>query len=210
MDVTTFKVSQSEASSKLREYRGTGRESAEYERVRQAYEAAAKGGTLLVLSEVMRECPRDAKQRPKLAIARSDRLQVKYQVQAWHTSQAIVERFDTSVFQRSGRTARNSVITLPIAREVLDRMPRNANGYISLEGYAYVPLVPPNVAKGHDLTKRFTLWEVEQWSDTNLDVRPDRDPYLLEQIAPDLYTVVGEWDLTEIERAVMQSRRTPR
>lgn len=75
-------------------------------------------------------------------------------------------------------------------------------------GYALVPIVPPTVRKGHaDLSRYFTLWEVEQWADQRIRAAADRDPYLLQRLGGDLYAVVGEWDLTELERAVMGSRR---
>lgn len=50
------------------------------------------------------------------------------------------------------------------------------------------------------------LWEVEVWSDTRLGPQADRDPYLLRYLGGDLWMVLGEWDLTDLERAVMAGR----
>jgi hypothetical protein len=53
------------------------------------------------------------------------------------------------------------------------------------------------------LAEYFIPWEVEQWANRRISSRPDRDPYLRKHIGGDLYAVVAEWDLTELERMVM-------
>jgi hypothetical protein len=71
-------------------------------------------------------------------------------------------------------------------------------------GMAMVPMVPPDVLppRGADLSKHFILWEVESW-----DVSPPVDPILLRPIGGDLYAVVAQWDLTEIERTIIAGTR---
>lgn len=89
-------------------------------------------------------------------------------------------------------------------------------------GYALVPMIPPEVRRGlrngngsrcrkHAASndrKRFILWEVDEWSDTRLRSQPDRDPLLLEHLHGEMYIVLAQWDLTEIERMVMLGRRS--
>jgi hypothetical protein len=48
---------------------------------------------------------------------------------------------------------------------------------------------------------------VEQWADTRIGARPDRDPYLLRHLHGDAYAVLAEWDLTPLEQLVMTGRR---
>lgn len=76
------------------------------------------------------------------------------------------------------------------------------------DGYALVPIVPADVRSKvtGQLSTYFTLWEVEQWADQRIRSLSDRDPLLLKHIGGELYAVVAEWDLTEIERAVMAGR----
>jgi hypothetical protein len=59
--------------------------------------------------------------------------------------------------------------------------------------------VPERIAKNHDLSKRFTLFEVENW---NVYAR-SADPYLLEHIEGSLFAIVAEWDVTPLEKAVL-------
>lgn len=79
MNVATIKEPVAQAREKLREYRTRVHQRAdvEYQQIERAYEAAAKGLPLLVLSEVIHQAPRDLVGRPRLAIARADMPQVR-------------------------------------------------------------------------------------------------------------------------------------
>ena len=201
MNVATITMDPAEAEAKLATYRKSldRRKDAEYEQIAAAYAQLAKGTPLLSIPAVFAACPRDAKGRPMLALARADRKQVKYsrQLPAWGER---LERFDTAFGQGRGAVARDAVCTVPMQSDAPEAMQK----YV--EGYAIVPLVPPEVRGARDLAQHFTLWEVEAWSDRAIGARADRDPYLLQRISVELYAVVGEWDLTDVERAIMQHR----
>jgi hypothetical protein len=62
------------------------------------------------------------------------------------------------------------------------------------------------VLGNRSLKTHFVLWEVEAWADSRIGAQPDRDPYLLRRVDADLFAVVGEWDLTDVERAIMRGR----
>jgi hypothetical protein len=192
MNVATITMPKGEAKRRLKEYR-TGlhrRADAEYEACEAAYQEVAAGRPLLNLTEAMRVAPRDAKGRPMIAIARADRLQVHVQ---WDGLTRCL--FDARR-NRSGAPSASLLISVGITRD--------AGGWS--DGYALVPMVPPAVKKHHALAGCHVLWEVEAWADRPIRALPDRDPYLLRHIGGDLYAVLGEWELTEIERAVMAGR----
>lgn len=67
---------------------------------------------------------------------------------------------------------------------------------------AMVPIVPPALRPKFALSGYHVLFEAE-WE----PVAP-KDPALLKHIGGDLYAVLAVWDLTEIERAVLQKRVT--
>jgi hypothetical protein len=71
-------------------------------------------------------------------------------------------------------------------------------------GAAMVPMVPADVypSRGLDLSKHFVLWEVEDW-----DAAPPVDPMLLKPIGGNLYAVIAQWNLTEIERVIIAGTR---
>lgn len=66
---------------------------------------------------------------------------------------------------------------------------------------APMPLIPVHLRPKVALDAYHVMWEAE-WS----RIVP-KDPYLLRRIGKsDMFLVVAHWDLTEIERAVLQSR----
>jgi hypothetical protein len=106
-------------------------------------------------------------------------------------------RFESAYDQRRGRLPKDSYITISSPR-VNNHAP---------SGYALVPIVPPSVRGNLDLSQHFILWEVERWADNAREVGPDVDPFLLRRVGSDLYAVVGSWDLTPLEQAILAGRR---
>lgn len=76
-----------------------------------------------------------------------------------------------------------------------------------ITGFAMVPMVPPDVREKAigGLKHYWTLWEVEKWHDRH-PTEPPVDPLLLKHVGGSLYAVIAEWDLTELEQAVMRQR----
>lgn len=64
-----------------------------------------------------------------------------------------------------------------------------------------VPIVPPLLLPRGELSNYFILWEVEKW-----DANPPHDPLLLKRVSNNLFAIVAQWDLTELERAVVAGR----
>jgi hypothetical protein len=175
---------------------------AEYETALKGFEALARGTRLIDLDDVMANCPLDHGMRPKLAIARHDRKQVKFE---WglFTSRAC---FHTDL-DREHAPRESLTVRVNLGRE---HRRTNADGrHVSVMGYALVPMIPLDVRPKAGIPEdAYILWEVERWSDRRLDVTPDTDPYLLKHIAGPLYAVLAEWDLTDLEKAIMRGRMT--
>lgn len=193
MDVALIEMPAEVAAEELKSYRRAlhRRVDAEYQEVAIGLEQLAKGTPLLQLSRVFSDVAIDDEGRPRLAIARADRLRVQFS--AWGGE----FRFNSAYETRRGKTPRDSYITIP-SPVVLNH---------ARTGYAIVPMTPPDVRGTLDMTRHFVLWEVERWADNARDVAPDVDPFLLQRISADLYAVVGSWDLTPIEQAILAGRR---
>ena len=196
MNVDTITMDPTEARERLRDYRTALHRSAdeEYQAAAAGYKALANGTPILQYGPAIAAAPRDEKHRPMLAIARADRKQVMIR-SSWTRE----TRFDTTAgYYRS--VPDSSLLTLVV--NLGDPSPRN--------GYALVPMVPPHALKAcggrSRLRDHLILWEVEEWADSPIQAVPDRDPYLLRPIHGDLCAVVAEWDLTDLERAVMAGR----
>lgn len=201
MDVSTIQMDPAEAERRLKEYRRHKHHAAddEFQRAAVAYEQLAKGTPLLILSEAINAAPRDHKGRPRLAIARADRKQVMLE---WDGQRG-------AVFNTSDNASRRQLQHWPelALRVQLETGVPDGSSLWSCRGYALVPMVPPAVLGNRALKAHFILWEVEAWAEQRIGAKPDIDPYLLRRVAEDLYAVVGEWDLTDVERAIMRSRR---
>lgn len=192
MNVPTITMPADEARRKFEAYRRQlqKRTDDEYQAALTAYQALAEGKRVINLQDVFTPSILGADNRPKVAIARADRKQVMVEMRwGWVVFNA------TKGFHRTGYQG-DLVISIPFP----DR-------HVHSRGYALVPMVPADVRPTGNLKDYFILWEVERWVDRPLLAGPDTDPYLLKRLWGSLYAVVAEWELTELERAIMAGRR---
>jgi hypothetical protein len=201
MNVPLITMPREEARVQLRQYRTAlhRRADAEYQAVVAGLEALADGTPIIGLADAIAAGGFDASGRPNLAVARADRGQVRMW---WDGNQA---HFDTS----RGTAGAGPSMRRTVQVERPDAAPRSSGAWWRPHGYALVPMIPAAVRNSvrYTTAQCFILFEVEQWSDTPLGARPDRDPYLLRHLHGDAYAVLAEWDLTDLERLVMAGRR---
>ena len=193
MNVTTIAMPPSAAREKLRAVRTAlhRKADAEYQALEQGYKALANGHPLVNLTEAISSAPVDDKGRPRLAIASAVERQVEF------TASQTASLFDTRFRDWRSRQRRGRRITVPMGRSMA-QVPKV---------YALVPIVPPEIKKHHSLERCHVLFEVEEWASDIIRAKPDIDPYLLRHLGGDLWIVLGEWELTDLERAVMAGRR---
>lgn len=209
-----MQIDRAEAREKLDEYRTALQRrhsqavEREYDAIVKGYEELAKGTPLINARQAIRDAGWRADGRPALAICRADQKQCR-----WHITRSS-RRWDSATSERTGRWA-------PMEWEfvgVLQRWDRQRAGSICFripdvkteppvtprDGMAMVPLVPPDVipARGLDFKRHYILWEVENW-----DAAPPVDPMLLKPIGGDLYAVIGQWELTDLERSIIAGTR---
>lgn len=194
MNVTPIAMDPKVAKAKLDAYRQQlrRRSDAEYQAAVQGYKALAKGTRLISLGQAFQQAGLGADGRPRLAVARADRKEVKVERTIWRTPPGY-----TFSDPSSDRRSMMTLVAFPDPPQCK-------------VGYSLVPMVPADVRPNVALDKCLVLWEVEQWADRQVSARPDRDPYLLKHIAGDLYAVLAEWDLTPLERAIMGEYRRVR
>lgn len=217
MNVTTITMDPAAAQAKLDAYRDalTKRHSKkvneEWTAALNAYKELAKGTPLIDPLEAIRECGWKEDGRPVLAIARADMVRVQWEVTRharWFESDsrthkgkwAPMEWRFSGFKQKDTRWGRRDGLGKTFfVRDIQTEPPGEPKS-----GLAMVPMVPPDVlpARGADLSKHFILWEVESW-----DAAPPIDPILLRPIGGNLYAVVAQWDLTEIERTIIAGTR---
>lgn len=205
MNVDLLTMDKAEAMERLEAYRAALRRTAdeEYFAVAAGLEAMAQGYPVINYARAIADGGVDEKGRPRLAVARADRSQVE-----------VDRNRDWVEFSALARGASHWQYSSAFPDGLLLRrmaMPRESFvGPYRATGYALVPLVPPELILaigGHSRLRGYlTLWEVEEWADRRIEAEPDIDPYLLRPIHGDMCAVIGQWDLTELERAVMAGR----
>ena len=217
MDVAMITMEPEVAQQKLDAYREalSKRHSTsvaeEWQAAMNAYKELAKGTPLLDPFAAIRNCGWRADSRPVLAIARADMQHVEWEVtrsargynyetkQSYGKYAPMVWRFEARRKSENRWNRREGFGKTFTITDVMEEPPG-----IPKSGIAMVPMVPPDVlpARGCDLRQHFVLWEVESW-----DVSPPIDPILLRPIGGELYAVVAQWDLTEVERSIIAGTR---
>lgn len=213
MQASTIEMEPEVAKEKLEAYRRAlvGRHSQSVEREWQAamrgFEELAKGTPLVDPFQAIREAGWRADGRPVLAMARADQPQVQWSPfsdsRHWTAASGYQGKYAPMVWEfraRQSRWSSQRAASLTVRVEkIIVEPPVEPKTSVTL-----IPMVPPDVMpkRGVNLAKHFVLWEVESW-----DLAPPVDPMLLRPIGGNLYAVIAQWDLTELERAIIAGTR---
>jgi hypothetical protein len=190
MDLHVIDVTEDEAAQKLAEYAAVAPADRGYldEALARAYRAVSGGGRLIRLSEAILAGGFDERGMPRLAVAGAE----------WRTATCWwANRGDLIFADDPNRSNRGAAVGHHSLRISYPEGTRPPNAYRA--GLAIVPMVPPAKRPRRGVLSRcHILWEAE-W-----DMSVPRDPALLRHVAGGLWRVLSEWDLTELERAVLE------
>lgn len=204
MNLPTLTMDPKLAKEKLKAFRAARHKDAEelYRQTTAAYEQLAKGTPLIRLSLAFQQAGLFDDGRPKLAIARSDQREVKFD---WSPNTNIATFNARQGRQRAESLFRRVDMGRPHGRVHYPQWSKGQAVGRHVMGFALVPMVPADVrpARGQ-LADWFTLWEVDQWFDNSQMMKAPIDPVLLKPIGGDLYGVLAQWDLTPIEQAILE------
>jgi hypothetical protein len=197
MNTAVVEVSREVAEAQLEKYRAQNRK--QYDErdalIIKGYEAVKRGRQVIQLTESFRQAGLNAQGFPALAITRADAANC-WLGTWWNSTDAVLFR-DVEGYEPRGM----GLIT--------DHAVRIPAGVVPLEGRhklagwttarSIVPVIPPEYRPATPHTYHI-LWEAEWIIDRP---RASKDPALIKYIGGDLWAVLGTWDLTELERAVM-------
>ncbi len=165
-----------------------------------AYRQLGMGRTVISLHKAMQGAGVDSDGRPVLAVANATARWTWFIWNAgdmhesrgdWiHEASAFVSDWDPNPLGCLGSMYRST-------KTGTFRLPRD---YFPLclkdDIRARVPLVPPAIRPKGCLENYVILWEAN-WEEA------PADPYLLRRVTHDLFVVLAQWDLTEVERTVL-------
>lgn len=236
MDVASINVDRDEARKRVEEFTARRRRKLTEmdQALYRGYKALAEGLTLIDVNLAIKQGGHFKDNYcPKLALARSD-IETVYFGHSFSYSEGPPEhggRFcgfqpgmdDTNqpdLYKEAVRTAKEKEIGLwPYLTEIglrieleagsIDSPPeeRQAKKRWYRANYrTMVPAIPFHLRPNGDASKYFILWEVEKWEEYQQSRAPG-DPLLLERIAHPIYVVVAQWDLTELEKRLLEHFR---
>lgn len=177
-------VTRHQAREAFRDYRKAWREKhgEDDEALMLTYRAIARGQSVLDLRRTIVEAGFHLNALPKLAI-----------VHAGAHSCHVSREWGTLTFS-DGRGWRKNAAKH--RKTVLRAMPVAGDGQRNMSGVAKTPIIPPALRPADSLENYHILWEAD-WK------QPPADPFLLKHIHGPFFAIVAQWDLTELERAVM-------
>ncbi len=153
---------------------------------------AKQGKALINVYEAIQKAGLNKNDEPRFAIARADLTTVKF------------EKRDTS----SGRYIMNDAwdktnVELPQKTFKVEwNRPEGSTSpweIYNKELTAKVPIIPALLMPEGDLKNYYILWEVKEW-----EKLPEvKDPFLLKRISENMFVILGAWDITELERAIV-------
>jgi hypothetical protein len=193
MEVNALTVDRDEAVKMLRKYREHKAYQTPFDAdVERIYKAITEGKVLVnALAEIVKHGLTD-QHLPKLAIARADE-KVCY-LSDTHGDGAMMAGMEWVM----GNSARSRWFKFDDGSfPGIDKRSRHK---------AMVPHIPPDIRPRRGIENYHILWEAD-WT-----YSPPVDPMLLRRMGKtgDIWLVVGAWDLTDVERAVMGMRQTKR
>ena len=175
----TVTVDRKVAVELLRQYRAAkAPATAEDQAIMTVYRQIARGQVVIQAVQSIRTAGWNEDGSPKLAMTRAD-------------------------VRRIGCLAGNTSVTFHklnrnVANFRVDDMPSRPD----IERWRYeaiVPLIPLHLRPKHALGNYWILWEAD-WS------AAPADPLLLRKLKGDLWLVLAAWELTAVERAVLEQR----
>lgn len=171
-----------------------------------SYKELAKGQRIINVADVIIKAGLNAQQLPKVAIAGAD---WKFaHISHEHGCIVFCEDFNSQWDYRRDRFKQEkgrrviSYLATGFHANLTNSAWRNSNNFPSLNGHtrAMVPSIPVHLRPTGDLSEFRILWEAE-WK-----TEAPRDPILLRHIAGNMHSVLAQWDLTPLERDVLEGR----
>lgn len=175
----------------------------QYEEIKKVYHALSKGHKVIDVFDAFKRTGVNKEGEPKLAMCRADYKTVNFEKR----------RFGSGVFYGLDSWIKEAV-PLPSGTfpnwETDTRIDPETKQTVSTNWIhrekikTGVPIIPAEFLPESKLENYYILWEVKDWVET---IPPKGDPYLLKRISSNLFSVLAEWDVTEIERAVLRGHQ---
>ncbi len=197
MNVPTIEVSKQEALIKIEDYKSLNQsqKTREDERLLSLYKAVSNGARVINVANAFKLTGLNEKGQPKLAISRADFKDV------WFHPRRALNGFSgtaTGAFSPDRWfKSQNTAMGFGLPANTFDNE-KLVGGSI----HSRVPHIPPGIRPTIHLRNFHILFEVQNWK-----VYPV-DPFLMRRIEGNLFIIVAEWELSELEAMLLGSMTT--
>lgn len=171
------------------------------EELKNLYRHLSEGMKVLDIYKVFNQSGLNEKGQPKLAIAPASVKKITFNKSLLGAGNFAQDSWKDTVALPSGTFHDWEVYTKENADEESWAMREGAIVDKTLE--TQVPVIPPILLpESKSLDGYYVLFEVTEW---NVQPIPE-DPYFLKRINANAFVVLGEWDVTDVELAVMRGQ----
>ncbi len=178
----------------------------QYEEIKKVYYSLSKGNKVIDIFDAFKKTGVNEEGEPKLAICQANAKTVFFQKQSLGSSQFADKEFGWDKHS----WAKDIILpsgTFPDWKSRIINYKDGSTGtgnIIREKIKTGVPIIPAQLLPEGKLENFYILWEVKDWQEA---IPPKGDPYLLKRISTNLFSVLAEWDVTEIERAVLRGHQ---
>lgn len=205
MDTPVITMPADEAKTHYDEYRQlvAGRKEKYLEDLKKTYYHLSKERKILDIFEVFKAAGVDERGEPKLAIAPA------------HAQTIILEKgaMGSATFTAHDRWSKAYKSDVQLPTNTFPTFKEEKNGRVSswndgdvprTSVESLVPIVPAHLLPEGDLKNYYILFEVKEWFEPRKASYAKGDPYLLKRINNNTFAVLAEWDVTDLEVAVLR------
>lgn len=163
--------------------------------MKQAMYQMKEGRALLDVYKVMGKAGLNENNEPKLAIARADLKEVRFEKQ--DEGAGVFDMAGGGYGYKDDVKLPQKTFNIHWARE--DGFDESDWHIANKKIKTKVPIVPVELLPEGALSNYYILWETSGW-----ETLPEtKDPILLKRISENLFAILGTWDLTELEQAII-------
>lgn len=176
-----------------------GRKEDYLEELRNVYKYMAQGKKIINIYSVFADLDLNTEKHPKLGIVKADTKIAYFQKRPRGAG-----KFLNRKPQNWGEKKSDLAFDVLLPDNTFENWDTNLNSITIKDDIlqTLVPIVPAGLLPPHGLHNYHIIWEVDKWNIIKAPV----DPILAKRISKNMFAVLAVWDLTPIERAIIEGR----
>jgi hypothetical protein len=193
-------ISKAEAEKHYKEYLETVKTRKEkyLTDLKQVYYHLSQGHKVLDIYEVFKQSGVNKDGEPQLALCQADERQCGFRKQILGSGRFY--GLKDGMWKKSAISLPSSTFGEWKTEKGKDEWNKDDDVIVRREIKTTVPIVPAHLLPEGRLDNYYILWEVSGWE----EVPQYADPFLLKRINDNAFIILAEWDLTEVEQAVIR------